>query len=97
MFREGQRGAAVCYVIVCRERAAPNTPTTGRGRSSAFFAISPRVKNPSSLESLTSCQHDMGCRGGRDMGGALIAQCREIEPIQEMLAGPEQHWRDRHV
>src|SRR6266851_4977696 len=31
------------------------------------------------------------------MGGALIAQGREIEAEQEMLAGPEQSWRDRHV
>src|SRR5258708_14327167 len=31
------------------------------------------------------------------MGGALIAQGREIEAVQEMLAGPEQPWRDRHV
>jgi len=31
------------------------------------------------------------------MGGALIAQCREIESVEEMLAGPEQSWRDRHV
>src|SRR5439155_6290593 len=31
------------------------------------------------------------------MGGALIAQGREIEAGEEMLAGPEQPWRDRHV
>src|ERR1043166_3369195 len=51
----------------------------------------------SPLESLASCQHDVGCGGGRHMGGALIAQGREIEAVQEMLAGPEQPWRDRHV
>ena len=31
------------------------------------------------------------------MAGALIAQRRQIEPVQEMLAGPEQPVRDRHV
>src|SRR5213079_3329036 len=31
------------------------------------------------------------------MGGALITQGREIEAVEEMLAGPEQPWRDRHV
>src|SRR5258706_6919980 len=31
------------------------------------------------------------------MGGALVAQGREIEAVEEMLAGPEQPWRDRHV
>ena len=31
------------------------------------------------------------------MGGALIAQGGEIKAIQEMLAGPEQPRRDRHV
>src|SRR5215213_373031 len=39
----------------------------------------------------------MGCGGGRHMGGALIAQGREIEAVQEMLAGPEQPGRNRHV
>src|SRR4051812_43755875 len=49
------------------------------------------------FESLTSCQQDVCCGGGGHMGGALIAQRREIEAVQEMLAGPEQPWRDRHV
>src|SRR5260370_26572484 len=31
------------------------------------------------------------------MGGARIAQGREMEAVQEMRAGPEQPWRDRHV
>src|SRR6266550_5474990 len=31
------------------------------------------------------------------MGGALIAQGREIEAVKEMLARPEQPWRDRYV
>src|SRR4051812_17475207 len=31
------------------------------------------------------------------MGGALIAQLFEIEAVPEVLAGPEQDWRDRHV
>src|ERR1043166_5507676 len=51
----------------------------------------------SRFESLTSCQHDMRCGGRRHMGGALIAQGREIEPVQEMLARPEQPWRARQV
>src|SRR2546428_2799690 len=51
----------------------------------------------SPLESGTSCQHDVGRGGGGHMGGALIAQGREIEAGEEMLAGPEQPWRDRHV
>src|SRR5207248_9152898 len=44
-----------------------------------------------------SCQHDVGRGGGGHMGGALIAQGREIEAVEEMLAGPEQPWCDRHV
>src|SRR5213593_991327 len=51
----------------------------------------------SPLESGTSCQHDVGRGGGGHMGGALIAQGREIEAGEEMLAGPEQPRRDRHV
>ena len=39
----------------------------------------------------------MGCSGGRHVGGALVAQGREIEAVEEMLAGPEQPWRDRHM
>src|SRR5262245_36239090 len=39
----------------------------------------------------------MGCAGGRHMGGALIAQSREIEAVEQMLTGAEQPWRDRHV
>src|SRR6476659_2184635 len=39
----------------------------------------------------------MRCGGARHLGGALIAQGREIEAIQEMLPGPEQPWRDRKV
>src|ERR1700730_15122255 len=31
------------------------------------------------------------------MGGAFIAQGREIKAVQEMLAGPEQPWRDCYV
>ena len=31
------------------------------------------------------------------MGRALIAQSREVEAVQEMLAGPEQPRRDRRV
>ena len=53
------------------------------------------VRRP--IESLTLCQHDMGCGGSRHMRGALIAQGREIEAVQERLAGPEQPGRDRHV
>src|SRR6185503_7600477 len=51
----------------------------------------------SPLDSSRSCQHDMGCGGARHMGGALIAQGGEIKAVQEMLAGPEQPGRDRHV
>src|SRR5207253_7748174 len=40
---------------------------------------------------------DVGRGGGGHMGGALITQGREIEAVEEMLAGPEQPWRDRHV
>ena len=47
--------------------------------------------------SATSRQHDMGGGSGRRMGRALIAQRWEIEAIEEMFAGPEQPWRDRHV
>src|SRR3954471_2877789 len=48
-------------------------------------------------ESLASCQHDVGCGRGGYMGRALIAQGREIEAIHQMLAGPEQLWRNRQV
>src|SRR5689334_18538459 len=48
-------------------------------------------------ELLTPRQHDVRCGVGRHMGGALIAEAREIETVQEMLAGPEQPGRDRHV
>src|SRR5437762_5876688 len=47
--------------------------------------------------SMGSCQHDVGRGGGGHMGGTLIAQGREIEDVDEMLAGPEQLWRDGHV
>ena len=35
----------------------------------------------SRLESLTFCQHDMSCGGGRDMSRALIVQGSEIEAV----------------
>src|SRR5437867_4459628 len=64
---------------------------SGPSRGIRFF------NDRSPLESLTSCQHDVGCGGGGHMGDALIAQGREIEVVQEMLARPEQPWRDRYV
>src|SRR2546428_10369878 len=76
-------------------RASPWTSAAAPGRTLPdgirFF------NDRSPLESLTSCQHDVGRGGGGHMGGALIAQGREIEAGEEMLAGPEQPWRDRHV
>src|SRR5258708_2087976 len=66
-------------------------PPPPRTRARWFF------DDRSPLESLTSCQHDVGCGGGGHMRGARIAQGREIEAVPEMLAGPEQPWRDRHV
>src|SRR5438552_7467390 len=76
-------------------RASSWTSAARAGR-----ALPDRIRffnNRSPLESLTSCQHDVGRGGGGHMGGELIAQGREIETVQEMLAGPEQPWRDRHV
>src|SRR5437867_10482841 len=76
-------------------RVSSWTPAARAGRSPSrrirFF------NDRSPLESLTSCQHDVGCGGGGHMGDALIAQGREIEVVQEMLARPEQPWRDRYV
>src|SRR5215210_1603243 len=42
----------------------------------------------------TPGQYDVGCRGRRQMGGALIAQGVEIEAVQQMFARPEQSGRD---
>src|ERR1051325_10083617 len=45
----------------------------------------------------THCQHHVSGGGGRHVGSALIAPLREIEAIEEMLAGPQKPGCNRNV